>query len=166
MSNWANYVEIPSVRKLFVVPIAENNHGKSLIIRSLVGLAGAKATAWKRAALPLTTFGGQQISALVFPSSLPEMRHREPTKTRAEDFLHALDDHWWTYDLIILPSHENPADIDELIALGQQHGYDMVGVTITRNENVISSSHRDCLSRRGMRDGLSAIRPWPSFRSR
>ena len=147
MPNWKGYVEIPSVRKLFVVPLAENNHGKSLIIRSLVRLAGASVTGWKRQTMILTTFSGQRISALVFPSSLSEMQHREPDKTRAENFLEELDHSWWTYDLIILPSHENLADVDRLIKLGQRHGYDMVAVTITKNEKAISADHRDCLGR-------------------
>ena len=147
MTDWRAYAEIPSVRKLFVIPLAENNHGKSLIIRSLVRLAGASVTGWKRQSMILTTLSGQRISALVFPSSLSEMQHREPGKTRAEDFLKELDGRWWTYDLIIMPSHENPGDIDELIALGQRRGYDMVAVTITKNEGIMTTLHRDCLQR-------------------
>ena len=144
MPNWKGYVEIPSVRKLFVVPLAENNHGKSLIIRSLVRLAGASVTGWKRQTMILTTLGGQRISALVFPSSLSEMQHREPDKTKAEDFLRDLDRSWWTYDLIILPSHEKTADVDGLIKLGQRHGYDMVVVAIVKNEKAISAALRNC----------------------
>ena len=99
MANWSNYVEIPSVRKLFVVPIAENNHGKSLVIRALLRLAGTPTTGWKRLDVALMTFSGQRISALIFPSSLPEMKGREPHKKAAEEFLRALDRQWWTYDL-------------------------------------------------------------------
>ncbi len=147
MANWSNYIEISSVRKLFVVPIAENNHGKSLVIRALVRLAGARTTGWKRLDVALMAFSGQRISALIFPSSLPEMKGREPHKTTPEEFLRALDRRWWTYDLILLPIHEDAADADELIALGQRHGYDMIAVTITRDETIISPSHQDCLCR-------------------
>ncbi len=147
MTNWNDYVEISSVRKLFIVPLAENNHGKSLIIRSLVRLAGANVTGWTRHSMILTTFSGQRISALVFPSSLSEMQHREPHKTKVEDFLEELDEGWWTYDLIILPSHETRADIDKMIWLGQRHGYDMIAVTITKNERTLSTAHCDCLGR-------------------
>lgn len=62
------------------------------------------------------------------------MKGREPHKKAAEEFLRALDRQWWTYDLILLPIHEDPAVADELIALGQRHGYDMIAVTITRDE--------------------------------
>ncbi|MDE1155342.1 MAG: hypothetical protein PW735_06370 [Acidobacteriaceae bacterium] len=148
MPSWKGYIEVPSVRKLFVIPLAENNHGKSLIIRALVRLAGASVTGWKRQAMILTTLSGQRISALVFPSSLSEMQHREPAKTTAEDFLKDLDRCWWTYDLIILPSHENPIDIDALIHLGQRHGYDLIAVSLTKNERVLSAAHRDCLEKR------------------
>jgi hypothetical protein len=147
VADWDNYVEIPSVRKLFVVPIAENNHGKSLVIRALLRLAGTPTTGWKRLDVALMTFSGQRISALIFPSSLPEMKSREPQKKTAEEFLQALDRQWWTYDLILLPIHEDPAVADELIALGQRHGFDMIAVTITRDEVTMDPAHQDCLCR-------------------
>lgn len=113
MPNWKGYVEIPFVRKLFIVPIAENNHGKSLIIRSLVRLAGSSVTGWKRQGydfdgIQRTTNLGPCLSLFITGDATPRTGKGN---------------------------------------LGQQHGYDMVVVSFTKNERLISAAHRDCLGR-------------------
>ena len=137
------YIEIPTPRKLFLVPIAENNHGKSLILRDLVRIGTGEYTGQKRRALILTLPTGQRVSTLFFPSSISEQVGRNGSLT-IQKALETLDKRWWTYDLIILPTHENVEDCQSMIRLGNRHGYDMIAVSFIKKEE-FSIMHHDCL---------------------
>ena len=130
---WAGYQEIPVMRKLFIVPVAENNHGKTLVLRSVVRLARGQHRGQIRDSHKLMLASGQVVSAIVFPSSFQEQLHREPGLS-IEGALRRVDKNWLTYDLIIFPSHENPADVESMLLLAHRHGYDAIIVNFTRNE--------------------------------
>lgn len=147
MEKWSGYREPPVVRKLFVVPLGENNHGKSSIVRSMIQIAKGEPAPWKKAAHILTTPTGARISSLAFPSS-----YQEQEKPKGNSVSRALSDlakangksAWFTYDLIIYPSHDDRADLETMLDLGQGCGYDMVAVSITLDESY-PPAHQDCL---------------------
>lgn len=146
MEDWRNYRVIPVIRKLFVVPLAENDHGKSLIIRQVVRIARGEHRGQKRGEHALMLSSGQIVSAIVFPASLSEQQHREPGLT-VESALAGVDPHWWTYDLIIFPCHVDPSDVRRMRMLAHAFGFDAIVANITRNEGVRPSADlQTCLA--------------------
>jgi hypothetical protein len=147
MEKWSDYREVPVMRKLFVVPLGENNHGKSNIVRAMIQIAKGEPAPWKKAAHILATSTGARISSLVFPSS-----YQEQEKPKGNSVSRALSDlakangksAWFTYDLIIYPSHDDRADLVKMFNGGQGYGYDMVAVSITLDESY-PPAHQDCL---------------------
>jgi hypothetical protein len=148
MDMWIGYKELPVMRKLFIVPLGENNQGKSNIVRAMIQVATGDPAPWKKAPHILTTPTGARLSSLVFPSS-----YQEQEKRKGNSVSRALSDlakakkgksPWYTYDLIIYPSHDDKADLQAMFELGQGHGYDMVAVTITLDESY-PPGHQDCL---------------------
>ncbi len=147
MDMWEGYRELPVIRKLFIVPLGENNHGKSSIVRAMIQVAKGEPAPWRKAAHILTAPTGARLSALVFPSS-----YQEQEKPKGNSVLRALSDlarakgksPWFTYDLIIYPSHDDRVDLEAMFELGQGHGYDMVAVSILLDESY-PPPHQDCL---------------------
>lgn len=120
-------------RRLFVVPLADDMHGKSTIIRSLVSQAVRKdIDLHKKNVRKMITPWGQTIDAYVFGRSYQEVEKNTHGSVRA-----ALDNNdadWEKRELIVMPSHiggsGDIADIEEMIRLAHSAGFDAIAVPI------------------------------------
>ncbi len=92
------------MRRLMVVPLADNDHGKTTIIRSLVCHAERrKFVVVKRSQRWLISPWGRNIDALVIPRSYQETLASEFGSIKAA--LDGVDSEWRQRDLVIFPSH-------------------------------------------------------------
>jgi hypothetical protein len=128
------------VRRLFVVPLGNNNHGKTTLVNGLLtaylltqGL-GRKSPGQK-GVRELTSPTGRVVDAYVFVRSYQE-KEKKPHKTVAKA-LKANDPGWKRRDLIILPSHvaNSSQDVDEMIAAAHSAGFDIVCAAIVLDDD-------------------------------
>lgn len=131
-------------RKLMVVPLANNDHGKTTIIRSIVRQGERRdIEKVKRSTRWLTSPWGRNIDALVIPRSYQETLATE--FGAVEDALASVDSEWWQRDLIILPSHLIAADCETIIGLAHGAGFDAIVVPVIMQASELSK-YRECLS--------------------
>nr|WP_295470103.1 hypothetical protein [Mesorhizobium sp.] len=124
------------VRRLFVVPLANNNHGKSTIVRALVAQGLGKAfTKQKKGNRQLVTPWGRIVDAYVFGRSYQEVEKAAHGSVLAA--LLANDPSWASRELIVMPSHVShisnagrPDDIDEMIDISHAAGFDIICVSV------------------------------------
>jgi hypothetical protein len=131
-------------RRLIVVPLANNNHGKTQIIRAVVRQGERRdIQILQRAPRMLTSPWGRIVDALVIPRSYQETLKGEFGSVEAAlNQLHSL---WRQRDLIILPSHLVPADCATIIELAHSAGFDAIAVSVLLNSEEIIS-YAPCLS--------------------
>ncbi|MDD1498988.1 hypothetical protein PVA19_11250 [Agrobacterium sp. CNPSo 3708] len=119
-------------RRLFVVPLANDRHGKSTMIRGLVSQGlGENVALQKKGKRSLTSPWGRPIDAYIFGRSYQE---KEKAKYgTVENTLRANDSEWHKRELIIMPSHvaayDHP-DIEEMIVAGHRAGFDMIAASV------------------------------------
>lgn len=130
------------VRRLFVVPLADNDHGKTTMIRALVSQGGGIALRKQRKlARGLTSPGGRPIDAYVFGRS-----YQEVEKSQHKSILATLDTNdpdWRTRELIVMPSHVGDIkdkaqltdDIDQIIEEAHGAGFDAICATVLLDED-------------------------------
>jgi len=113
-------------RRLFIVPLANNNHGKTSMLNALLaqGLGGKSPE--QKGARELFDSTGRPIDAYVFVRS-----YQETLKKKYKSVSKALDKNdrqWKERELIILPSHvhRSETDVDEMIAVAHGAGFDVV----------------------------------------
>ena len=129
--------------RLFVVPLANNDHGKTTIIRSIVRQGERRAIdVVKRCVRQLASPWGRMIDALVIPRSYQETLQGEFGPI--EKALDSVDEWWRARDLIIFPSHLDQEACNEMIRLGQGAGFDVVVVPIILNDDDLPQ-YRECL---------------------
>lgn len=119
-------------RRLFVVPLANNDHGKSTIIRSMVSQAvPIKITIHQKGARALTTPWGREVDAYVFGRSYQEVEKKTYGSVLAA--LDANDPDWRQRDLIVMPSHvgsKDIGDINEMIDAAHAAGFDAIAAPV------------------------------------
>lgn len=129
-------------RRLFVVLLADNNHGKTTMIKSLVeqGLRRSfkKLDSGNRKLVSPT---GRFIDALIFGRS-----YQETEKANCESVISALnkkDNDWWSRELIIMPSHVTgilnsgkPDDVDEMVEAAHGAGFDAICVSVILSKSI------------------------------
>ena len=117
-------------RRLFVVLLGNNDHGKTTLLNALLAQGLAKRSPGQKGARELTSPVGRHIDAYVFVRSYQE-KLKKPYKSVAKA-LKANDPNWNERELIILPSHVNGsvADIDEMISLAHRAGFDIISVAV------------------------------------
>lgn len=131
-------------RRLMVVPLANNDHGKTTMIRSLVRQGERRdLSKVKRSQRWLTSPWGRSIDALVFPRSYQETLENEFGSVSKA--LSGVDGSWMERDLIILPSHLVPTDCAEMIKLAHGAGFDAIAVPILLQPSDLPK-YRDCLA--------------------
>jgi hypothetical protein len=128
-------------RRLFVVPLADNNHGKTSIIRALVSQAEGRA--YKpphphKSERRLVTPWGRVVDAYVFGRSFQEVEKKKYTCVKAA--LDANDPGWRNRELIIMPSHVGDIhndealcggdDIDQMFDAAHEGGFDIICVSV------------------------------------
>ena len=128
--------------RLFVVPLANNDHGKTQIIRAVVQHGGHQLQKVLRGPRPLTAPSGRVIDALIIPRSYQETLEGEFGSIEAA--LDAVDARWRERDLIILPSNVVAADCATIISLAHASGFDAVAASVLLEPEEIVRQ-RDCL---------------------
>lgn len=120
------------VRKLFVVPMADNDHGKSTMIRALVSQGlGEEIRLQKKGARELVSPQGRPVDAYVFGRSYQEVEKGKYGSV--EGALDANDAQWRERELIIMPSHVeevDQSDIQDMIDVGHSAGFDVIAASI------------------------------------
>jgi hypothetical protein len=118
-------------RRLFVVPLANNAHGKTTIIKALVSQGGdPQFGRLRKAPRLLTSPRGRSIDAYIFGRSYQETEKAQHGSVG--DALDASDAQWRERELIIFPSHVSNSDddIDEMIEAAHQAGFDAICATV------------------------------------
>lgn len=133
-------------RRLFVVPLADNDHGKSTLIRALVSQGrGINMGGLRHGVQRLESPAGKTVEALVFPRSYQECEKSEHGSV--EGALSAVDPAWRTRALVIMPSHLIIDDVREIVRTARRAGFDAVAAP------VIIPEHDD-LAGNGLSDSL------------
>jgi len=117
-------------RRLFVVLLANNDHGKSTLMNALVAQALGTASPGRKGARTLISPWGREIDSYIFVRS-----YQEKEKKAHGSVLKALDANdssWRKRELIILPSHrsQSGADLNKMIEATHVGGYDAVCATL------------------------------------
>ncbi len=115
-------------RRLIVVPLANNDHGKTHIIGSLVRQGERRDIRVQRGSKMLISPWGRSIDALIIPRSYQETLSAEFGPV--EDALNAVDSSWRQRDLVILPSHLVPDDCETIIGLAHGAGFDAIAASV------------------------------------
>jgi len=131
------------LRRLFVVPLADNDHGKSHLVRGLLAQGSGRPIPINRPRGPvvLQSPWGRSINALVYGRSFQESEVN--AHGTVERSLTAVDPEWRTRDLIILPSHLVRADVRQMVRLAHHNGFDAISVAILLN-NQERQDYEDC----------------------
>ena len=130
-------------RRLMVVPLANNNHGKTTMLTELVKQASRRELKRvKRGVHLLTSPWGRKIDALVFMRSYQETLEGEHGPVEAA--LDAIDQAWRGRDLVIFPSHLDAAHCKEILAAGHGAGFDVVVVAVFLDPNDVAK-YSSCL---------------------
>jgi hypothetical protein len=127
-----------------VVPLANNDHGKTTMIRSLVRQGGRyNLDKVKHSPRLLTSPWGRSIDALVISRSYQETLANKYGSVKAA--LDGVDSSWSMRDLIIFPSHLVIGDCDSIIALAHGAGFDTIVVPVLLQSSELPQYH-GCLS--------------------
>ena len=118
------------VRRLLVVPLAPNDHGKSALLRALLSQATQLSQARPHMGVrELRTPWGRRVDALVFIRSFQEKLSKD-YKGSVVRALDGEDPDWRERDLIILSSHVVPLDCQQILDAGHQAGFDDILVPV------------------------------------
>jgi hypothetical protein len=116
-------------RRLVVVPLANNDHGKTRMIRAVVRQGERSVIeVVHRAPRILSSPWGRTIDALIIPRSYQETLAAEFGSV--ERALDAVDSAWRQRDVVILPSHLVANDCSIIIELAHSAGFDAIAVCV------------------------------------
>lgn len=116
-------------RRLMVVPLADNNHGKTTMLTELAKQASRRELKkLQRGVHVFTSPWGRKIDALVFVRSYQETLRKEHGSV--VDSLAAIDKDWYQRDLVIFPSHVEREHCEQIIEAGHEAGFDLVAVPV------------------------------------
>lgn len=134
-------------RRLFVVPAANNNHGKSTIVRALVSQGlGKNVELQKKGKRLLISPLGREVDAFVFGRSYQEVEKGKYGSVVAA--LDGNDPEWRNRELIVMPSHVeklDAADVQQMIEAAHSAGFDAVVAAVVLT-NKDGSDNRKKLS--------------------
>jgi len=132
-------------RKLFVTPLANNDHGKTRLVRALVNHARReRLERVRRGPQALRTPWGHVVDALIIPRSYQETLARDYNSVI--EALDGVDPHWRTRDLILFPSHLVPEDCRAMVHAAHGAGFDAIAVSVLLTTEEIAAQ-ADCVSR-------------------
>jgi hypothetical protein len=123
-------------RRLFVVPVADNGHGKTTIVKALVSQGGdPQFDRLRKAPRSLVSPWGRIVDAYVFGRSYQETERAQHGSV--VDALDASDPLWRERELIIFPSHvsDSEDDLDEMIEAAHSAGFDAICATVIFTES-------------------------------
>jgi hypothetical protein len=118
-------------RRLFVVPLADNAHGKTTMLKALVSQAGhPQFDRLRKSVRMLTSPWGRSVDSYIFGRSYQETeKHEHESVVGALD---ASDAQWRERELIIFPSHvsDSDDDVEEMIDAAHEAGFDAICATV------------------------------------
>ena len=117
-------------KRLFVVLLANNDHGKSTAMNALLSQGLGTGSPGQKGPRRLVSPWGREIDAYIFIRSYQEVeKSRHGT---VQDALDANDPSWRERELIVLPSHVHGSvsDVDEMIQAAHAGGFDAVCATL------------------------------------
>jgi len=130
-------------RRLVIVPLANNDHGKTRMIRAMVRQGERRdIQVVQRGTRTLLSPWGRVIDALIIPRSYQETLAAEFGSV--EQALNAVDSSWRQRDLVVLPSHLVAADCDSIIRLSHRAGFAAVSVSVLLDPCEVARS-AECL---------------------
>ncbi len=118
-------------RRLFVVPLADNAHGKTTMLKALVSQGGDyQFDRLRKAPRRLVSPWGREIDAFIFGRSYQETEKGQHGNVIAS--VDASDPLWRNRELIIMPSHVtgSGADIDEMLKAAHGAGFDAICASV------------------------------------
>lgn len=125
-------------RRLMIVPLANNNHGKTTMLSELVRQAARRELKKvQRGVHVFTSPWGRKVDSLVFIRSYQETLKKEYGPV--EKALDAIDADWRQRDLVIFPSHIDEAHCKEIINVGQAAGFDLIVVPIVMKSSELNN---------------------------
>jgi len=132
-AKWQEDTLVNITRRLFVVPLANNDHGKSTILKAAVALGiSRQMQIHKKGVRQLfSPFANRMIDAYVFGRSYQEKERARYGSVEAA--LDANDPDWRKRELVIMPSHVAPqdhSDIQEMIEAAHTAGFDAVAASV------------------------------------
>jgi hypothetical protein len=113
-------------RRLFVVLLANNDHGKSTAMNALVSQGLGAPSPGRKGIRQLVSPWGRVIDAYLFVRSYQETE--KEAHGSVQSALDANDPSWRQRELIIFPSHRSNSrtDIDEMIEAAHAGGFDAI----------------------------------------
>lgn len=119
-------------RRLFVVPLANNNHGKTTMIKALASQGmGYEFTKYPKGVREMVTPFGRPVDSYIFGRSFQETERSQ--HETVENALDQNDPFWRTRELIIMPSHigkNDHSDIHDMIEVAHSAGFDAVAASV------------------------------------
>jgi hypothetical protein len=109
---------------LFVVPVGDNAHGKTTMLKALVSQGGIpQFDRLRKAPRRLLSPWGREIDAYAFGRSYQEVE--KGSYGSVVDALDGSDPNWRERELIILPTHvdDSEDDVDEMIEAAHSAGF-------------------------------------------
>ena len=118
------YMLTKVVRRIFIVPLANDRHGKSTLMLNFVNQAArASYSRVRHSPRTLWTPSGKLVDSYIFVRSFQETL--KPKYGDVAAALNAKDPSWRSRELIMLPSHADPSDCAEILAVAQGAGFDV-----------------------------------------
>lgn len=129
-------------RRLFVVPLGDNNHGKTTMLNELLAHGLGRTSPGQKGHRELISPLGGAIDAYVFVRSYQETEKQRYKSVKKA--LRANDSGWKDRELIILPSHvhESETDIDEMVTAAHEGGFDIICASV-----ILDSDRRSRVAR-------------------
>jgi hypothetical protein len=119
------------LRRLFVVPLANNDHGKTHIMNALLSQGLGRRSPGQKGRRSLRSPWGRRINSLVFVRSYQETEKNSYGGVVAA--LEAEDGAWMRRELVIMPSHLDVEDVGEMIDTAHGNGFDAVAASVILN---------------------------------
>ena len=129
------------LRRLFVVPLANNDHGKTHIMNALLRQGLGRRSPGQKGRRSLRSPWGRRINSLVFVRSYQETEKNRHGSVRSA--LSAEDPAWTRRELVILPSHLAVEDVHEIIETAHGNGFDAIAASVLLN-NRERENYADC----------------------
>jgi len=130
-------------RRIFLVPLANDEHGKGRIINGFISQARHDYyVSANKNPYTLTSHANDKIDAFIFPRSYYEVEKGEYNTVR--DCLYDHDSFWERLDLIVLPNHTYDRDFDDnkqMVRCARDAGFDPICVPILFDAEYPSSVH-------------------------
>lgn len=120
-------------RRLFVVVLGNDQHGKSTIVNALLSQGLGKTSPKQKGRRTLVSPFGRQIDSYVFVRAYQE--YEKKTHKKVDRTLDANDAGWKTRELIIFPSHVRSADIAAFIDAAHGAGFDAICAAVILNDS-------------------------------